>query len=46
MRREELFQAIGQIDDTLIAKSGKRAKRKKRARKKSRPNCKKLMAKS
>ena len=23
MRREELFQAIGQIDDTLIVKSGK-----------------------
>lgn len=31
MRREELFQAIGQIDDTLIAKSGKRAKRKSKA---------------
>jgi len=28
MRKEELFQAIGEIDDTLIAKSGKRAKRK------------------
>ena len=24
MRKEELFQAIGEIDDTLIAKSGKR----------------------
>ncbi len=31
MRKEELFQAIGEIDDTLIAKSGKRAKRKNKA---------------
>ncbi|MBQ8198984.1 MAG: hypothetical protein IJZ76_06125 [Lachnospiraceae bacterium] len=31
MRKEDLFQAIGEIDDTLIAKSGKRAKRKNKA---------------
>ena len=31
MRKEELFQAIGEIDDTLIAKSGKRTRRKNKA---------------
>ncbi len=31
MRKEELFQAIGEIDDALIAKSGKRMKRKNKA---------------
>ncbi len=30
MRREELFQAIGQIDDTLIVRSGKRARNRKK----------------
>ena len=31
MRKEDLFQAIGEIDDSLIAKSGKRVKRKNKA---------------
>lgn len=31
MRKEELFQAIGEIDDSLIAKSGKRVKKKSKA---------------